>query len=29
MKVIRMKRVADMAVRADDFEFPFFVKVCE
>lgn len=29
MKVIRMTRVNLMAVRADDFEFPFFVKVCE
>lgn len=29
MKVIRMTRAADMAIRADDFEFPFFVKVGE
>ncbi|UYD57609.1 hypothetical protein OFDDKENP_00233 [Aeromonas phage B614] len=27
MKVVRMRKVLDGSVRADDFEFPFFVKV--
>lgn len=29
MRVIRLKKVLDGAIRADDFEFPFFVKVVE
>lgn len=29
MKVVRMKNVLDGAMRADDFEFPFFMKVVE